>query len=68
MKKWVRSGKCNRECFANHNGECGALAETPKTGECPFRRTDISMKKQYADIALHNSRKSHKDYEVGIDG
>lgn len=43
-------------------------AETPKTGECPFRRTDISMQDQYADIALHNSRKSLKDYDVGIDG
>ena len=58
MKMWVKNGKCNRECFANHNGECRALAETPRTGECPFRRTDINMQDQYADMALHNSMKS----------
>lgn len=68
MTVWVRNGKCNRECFANHNGECRALTEIPETGECPFRRTDITLQKQYADMALHNSQKSLKDYEVGIDG
>ena len=68
MKVWVRNGKCNRECFANCEGMCRALAEIPKDGECPFRRTDISMKKQYEDITLYNSQKSLKDNDVGIDG
>ena len=65
---WVRNCKCNRECFANYEGMCRALTETPKTGECPFRRTDINIKDQYADMALYNSQKSLKDYDVGIDG
>jgi len=65
---WVKNGKCNRECFANHEGMCRALAETPIKGECPFRRTDITWEQQSAEIVLHNSRKSLKDYDVGIDG
>ena len=68
MREWVRNGKCNRECFANYEGMCKSLTEIPKTGECPFRRTDINMQDQYADIALHNSQKSLKDYDVGING
>ena len=68
MIVWVKKTKCDRECFANRDGVCWALSETPKTGECPFRRTDITMQKQYADIALHNSKKSLKDYDVGING
>ena len=58
MKEWVRNGKCNRECFANHEGMCKSLTETPKTGECPFRRTDITMRKQNLDMQLYNSTKS----------
>lgn len=47
------SGRCNRECFANYDGLCRALKEVP-TGKCPFRRTDITMEQQYADMALYN--------------
>lgn len=65
---WVKKRKCNRECFANYEGMCRALTETPKTGECPFRRTDIDLQEQYEDMARYNSQKSLKDYDVGIDG
>ena len=58
MIDWVKNTKCNRECFANRDGICWALSETPKTDECPFRRTDITLQKQYADIALYNSTRS----------
>lgn len=68
MREWVKEGRCDRECFANLDGTCLALQEIPRRGECPFRRTDITMKQQYADIALHNSQKSLKDYDVGING
>ena len=68
MIVWSKTKKCDRKCFANCDGVCWALSETPKTGECPFRRTDITMQGQYADITLYNSQKSLKDYDVGIDG
>ena len=64
---WVKNGKCDRECFANHEGMCRALSEVPK-GKCSFQRTDITMQDQYVDMALYNSQKSLKDYDVGIDG
>lgn len=68
MREWVKNGRCNRECFANHEGMCRALAEVPKKGKCSFQRTDITMQGQYADITLYNSHKSLKDYDVGING
>ena len=58
MIDWVKKTTCDRECFANRDGICWALSETPKTDECPFRRTDITLQKQYADIALYNSTRS----------
>lgn len=58
MRKWVREGKCSRECFANHEGLCRALKEVPAYGECPFGRNDIDIRDQYADIEVYNSKKS----------
>lgn len=48
---------CNRECFANLDGQCLCL-DTPYVGECPFQRTDITMKDQCDDIKRYNSKKS----------
>lgn len=50
--------ECRKECFANLNGRCMALAEAIE--DCPFQRTDITMERQYKDIANYNS---HKKYE-----
>ena len=49
--------RCDKECFANKDGECAALTE-PIKGECPFRRTDITMEQQKADMAAYNSKGS----------
>ncbi len=58
MTEWIRNGVCKRECFANYEGLCRALIEIPEKGECPFRRTDITMRKQNLDMQLYNSTKS----------
>lgn len=58
--------KCDKECFANRQGECMALSEAIK-GKCPFQRTDISMSRQDADIIRYGSRSALKDYRV-LDG
>ena len=48
---------CDKECFANLDGECQCLA-TPFVGDCPFQRNDITMNDQMKDIDRYNSRKS----------
>ena len=58
MKTWVKDGRCKRECFANHEGSCRVLESVPTSGDCPFRRNDITIEKQYKDIERYNSLKS----------
>lgn len=57
MKQWRYDDKCDRECFANRNGHCWALVQTP-VGECGFRRTDITIQEQVEDMSRHNSIRS----------
>lgn len=52
--------RCDKECFANKDGECQALTE-PIKGECPFQKTDITMEQQIADMAIYNSNKNLKN-------
>ena len=49
--------RCDKECFANKDGECQALTE-PIKGGCSFQRTDITMEQQIADMTRYNSNKS----------
>ena len=56
---WENDNKmdCGKECFANIYGKCQALTE-PYRGECPFRRTDITMEQQCKDMEGYYSKNS----------
>ena len=60
---------CDKECFANLNGEYQCL-DTPYVGDCPFQRTDITMQGQIKDIERYNSKKSfwHERFKENYNG
>ena len=55
--------ECTKECFANLDGACLCL-DTPFVDDCPFQRTDITMKDQCDDIKRYNSKKALNDDEI----
>ena len=57
---------CDKECFANLDGQCLCLVE-PFKGDCPFQRTDITMKDQCDDIKRYNSKKSTWNERISED-
>ena len=48
---------CDKECFANKDKHCLALAVSIR-GECPFQRTDITMEDQVKQMIKYDSRRN----------
>lgn len=47
---------CDKECFANKDNRCLAL-DSAYRGECPFRRTDITMQDQIDQMIRYDPRR-----------
>ncbi len=66
MKETEVFDRCEKKCFASIGGKCAAL-ETAIQKDCPFQRTDITMRQQMRDIERYSYLKDYynkeKNYE-----